>query len=425
MAANLAEFLAQFALQEADTAAARKQALMMAGMGLLGARKGREGEAFARAGLLGMDTYNQGLEGARQGKIDKYKLASEWEKMQEAERLRKKQEAEQEAIRAQLGGAFAPQSPLTAMGPGGPTPDNLQRVQNAPPPDQVDQYRKAAEVYARAGNLEGAAKMAAIADNMEQRREYSTTPQTVLDSTGKPVLAQFNKQGKQKIATDVAPPPDLMLVNTGGQQTFVNKLTTPPGTQYNMTMTPDQADSSKRGWAQIGLERDKFGYQKTKDAAAPGGGKEDKPTEAQGTAGMYYGMMLSAAKAIDSMPLPNLAGVALAKGSLPWTPAAFQNFLAGPEGQKYAQASLQWAEAMLRITTGATAPPEEVKRTAMTYFPQIGDTPEVIKQKNAARAHMQAVLRVKAGDTMAGKVEGVMGNSGGVLKFDAQGNQIP
>ena len=64
------------------------------------------------------------------------------------------------------------------------------------------------------------------------------------------------------------------------------------------------------------------------------------------------------------------------------------NWAAGPKAQKYAQAAEQWAEAYLRLKTGAATNQDEIRRNARAYFPQPGDSEAVIAQK--------AVMRKKA-----------------------------
>jgi hypothetical protein len=232
MAVDLAEFLAQFALQDADRAAARKQAMMMAGLGLLGARKGREGEAFARSGLLGMDAYNQSLEGARQSKVDKYKLASEWNKQQEAERVRKeKQAAFQNAfvptgyggdgMGPPTGQRFDPSrfaqglgnvdpmtaasllmpkeqdSPYAKIDPKDYTPESIAAYQNTRDPAVLRRYtpqEKPEKPPSLVGNVNPANFTPASVDNFLRSGKYSdlvridTTPRTTVNIDNAPKL---------------------------------------------------------------------------------------------------------------------------------------------------------------------------------------------------------------------------------------------
>ena len=239
---------------------ARKQAMWQAlsglGAGLLGGRNWQQG--LSRGGLLAYDA----MQGSQDRAAQDAMVALKQRMM--AQELADKDSAKEQAAKdqQQLGSIFAGGPNLAAMGPGGPTPANAAAVK---PPSQVEQYRKAAAFYAARGNVEGAKKLADIADAIEGT--YSTSPQVSIGPDGKPVYAQFSNKGGYRAAEGIAPPPDMALVDTGGAKTFVDKLTTKPGTSFAMTMDPAQKDASARGWAGLGLEREKFGYQQGKDAA--------------------------------------------------------------------------------------------------------------------------------------------------------------
>lgn len=61
------------------------------------------------------------------------------------------------------------------------------------------------------------------------------------------------------------------------------------------------------------------------------------------------------------------------------------NFLRKPERQMGLQAQRDWVRAKLRKESGATIGDQEMQKEIETYFPQIGDSPNVIKQKSDAR----------------------------------------
>jgi len=66
-------------------------------------------------------------------------------------------------------------------------------------------------------------------------------------------------------------------------------------------------------------------------------------------------------------------------------PEALANFARSPEHQKYRQAAEQWIRAFLRKESGAAISKDEFARDFVVYFPQPGDSPEVIRQKERAR----------------------------------------
>lgn len=124
-------------------------------------------------------------------------------------------------------------------------------------------------------------------------------------------------------------------------------------------------------------------------AVVPGFAPEGKaPTEAQAKAGAFGSQMQTASSEFERLQKegfnPTSVGsqVATALAGTPFTA------LADPKAQQANQAQQQWAEAYLRFKTGAAATEAEVKRNQRTFFPQIGDSPEVIAQK--ARMRKQA-----------------------------------
>jgi hypothetical protein len=65
--------------------------------------------------------------------------------------------------------------------------------------------------------------------------------------------------------------------------------------------------------------------------------------------------------------------------------------------REYQQASREWIAAMLRKDTGAAVTETEWKLYFPTYFPQPGDSPQVIEQKRAARMAAARGLREASG----------------------------
>lgn len=415
------DMMAQFQISDEERRKIMIQnALLGLGAGLMSSGKGK-GSWLNSAGqgmLLGAQMGQNAVQDARAAKVSDFKMREYMEGTQA-----KKAAEEARALEAQeLAGIFSGQPDLSQMGPGGPTPENAQRVI----PDRAKQYLKAADFYASRGDMEKAAKAQAMAEE-----EFATTPQTVMRN-GQAVNVLVGKRGGVKEMTGYEPPPKFREVNRGGSIDLVNDYNVPAeGTSFAATMNPYQTQS-------LQLERDKFGYQKNKDAQGGGAkpqlvngqwvyppddanptgravtpsgltaGAGDKLTESQGTASLYLGMMKTANDEISGAARPKIGDLALARGDVRYTPQFVQNLFASPEAQKYVQSSLQWTEAMLRITTGATAPPEEIVRTSKTFFPQLGDSQEVIDQKDARRKQMEQFVAIKAGGGAA-QVDAVMG----------------
>lgn len=136
--------------------------------------------------------------------------------------------------------------------------------------------------------------------------------------------------------------------------------------------------------------------------------KPEKPlTESQAKATAFLGQMTSAEDLLSSLEkdqskLGQQADVRMAGGPL--------NFAASPKAQQIGQAQNQWSEAFLRFKTGAAATPDEVRLNNVTFFPQIGDSKEVVAQKAMMRKQAANDMRTVAG-AGAGKVGSVYANA--------------
>ena len=143
-------------------------------------------------------------------------------------------------------------------------------------------------------------------------------------------------------------------------------------------------------------------FQPSKDGGAPAivpgvsPPKADKPlTESQAKAAAFASQMLAAEQALqgsgtDGAKLSDQVQTRIAQGA--------GNFLVTPEVQKTRQAQEQWAEAFLRFKTGAAATEGEVIRNVRTYFPQPGDSAEVVAQKAEMRKQAAHDVRINAGN---------------------------
>lgn len=70
------------------------------------------------------------------------------------------------------------------------------------------------------------------------------------------------------------------------------------------------------------------------------------------------------------------------------------NLARSPERQTALQAQRDWVRAKLRKESGAAIGKDEMDKEISTYFPQIGDSPEVIAQKTASRNQaMQGMIQ--------------------------------
>lgn len=122
--------------------------------------------------------------------------------------------------------------------------------------------------------------------------------------------------------------------------------------------------------------------------ADPATARRAAPTEFQGKSAIYAARANEANAVLNSLAeagttLPSVAkgfaeGIPLLGRAL--GPAANMVF-AGPEEQKIEQAQRDFVNAVLRQESGAAIAESEFNNAKRQYFPQIGDTPEVIAQK--------------------------------------------
>jgi hypothetical protein len=124
-------------------------------------------------------------------------------------------------------------------------------------------------------------------------------------------------------------------------------------------------------------------------------GAKDKPlTESQSNATSFAARMRQASEVIDKLEEkgvnPGKLGTILAGSN--WT-----NPLASSEGQQYMQGQRNWVSANLRKESGAAIPDSEMANEIKKYFPQPGDSKEVIAQKRQARAVAEEGMMVQAG----------------------------
>ena len=92
-----------------------------------------------------------------------------------------------------------------------------------------------------------------------------------------------------------------------------------------------------------------------------------------------------------------------------------------PEQQQNDQARRNFISAVLRKESGAAISPTEYVNEERKYFPQLGDSAEVIKQKQEARQLAIKALEAQAGSSGKRMIEKNAGQSGNVVDF----NQLP
>lgn len=191
--------------------------------------------------------------------------------------------------------------------------------------------------------------------------------------------------------------------------------------KFAETKRSNQA-SERTAQANLGLKREEVGLKRQEVAAGgkpppgyrwkgdgtlepiPGGPaiKASQGTEGEKTAAGYGLRMQEAEKILSDV---------ISKDSSAQKPGVLENatggtgvvanVLRGPQRQRYRQAQEDWVRAKLRKESGAVIADEEMDREISVYFPQIGDSREVIQQKAQARQ-----VAIAAMDQAAGQASG-------------------
>ncbi len=124
-----------------------------------------------------------------------------------------------------------------------------------------------------------------------------------------------------------------------------------------------------------------------------------KLTEGQASSSGYLLRMNEAEKILTPIELAGKQPgyMSAATGAIPFVGSTVQNVTSGPETQMYRQAQADWVRAKLRKESGAVIGENEMADEIRTYFPQPGDSKELIEQKRQSRKRAQEQLAIMAG----------------------------
>lgn len=190
------------------------------------------------------------------------------------------------------------------------------------------------------------------------------------------------------------------------QMILENSLKIQKETGSTSNLTPQQmSDAIKKGYtteAQL----------KMYEQMANGGitiPNAKEPTEAQSLSAIYSKRLVEADAIIDSIGSKFVGAESYIGQNLP-------NILKSAERQQYEQAQRNFVNAILRKESGAAIAETEFENAKKQYFPQPGDKPEVIKQKDINRG-----TAIKGLMSAAGNASGSGGDSLN-LGFNPVGN---
>jgi hypothetical protein len=133
-------------------------------------------------------------------------------------------------------------------------------------------------------------------------------------------------------------------------------------------------------------------------SGAPVKGAGSKPTEGEANAAGFAQRMERVNSILSGLPANAAPDILTATaGGIPLVGGVAQRGIQTAQQQQYKQAADDWIRAKLRKESGAAIGKEEMEQEYKTYFPQIGDSQEVIKQKTQAREVATAAMKRAAG----------------------------
>ena len=402
------EELLRKALTTQETKPNWSTGMLAAGLGMLANNRGNFGEAFGRGGLMGLQA------------------------MQD-DRQRQQRDPMQQLQMAQ-----------TVMGMQGQLADrrgvqDFQGFVGAQP----NVTREAMMRYLGHDSAKVREMAKTYLEQMEKGRKLKDT--RTLTQDGQRVTVNFFDDGSTEVVPFAPDKEKLSFQGAGGQTLGLDPYTGAPVTQYKHTPTPGdemtdvrsreqfvtteqrQRDEMRQRERQHGASlaqsaaqhRENMGkpqFQVTDSGvlaidprtatARPVMGEDGRPienvkapTEIQARAQMFGSRMESATKIMNDLeakagfnptsPLNLMAGASGASTPL--------NYLASKDAQSYSQARKNWSEAELRFKTGAAVTEKEIEDNVKIYFPQPGDSKEMVQQKAMARQQAEAAMRAVGG----------------------------
>ena len=124
-----------------------------------------------------------------------------------------------------------------------------------------------------------------------------------------------------------------------------------------------------------------------------GAGQTAKMTEGQGKASGFYNRANKADELLSGFEGQGTDLYGKVAGAIPLA----GNYLQSPEYQQFDQAKRDFINAVMRNESGAVIGPDEFANAEQQYFPQPGDSPQVIEQKRKNRQSAVFGLKMSAG----------------------------
>lgn len=361
--------------------------------GLATAQRGAPLNSIGRAGMAGLAGYS--------GAIDRQQQQTDANYTNQMRQAQLKKITDEQAREAAGMEYLKTQNP-TLLATGGnlrPTPENAQAVA------QVDPVKQQMWELATRGVIPIGDYLKSTMPQGVEVKDYKE----VRNADGSVSIVGLTKDGKV-IHTQASPFIKPEVRDFGGYVGGVDPVTGEVSNYGTKTNTAFQdaslsldrqrlAAETERRKAEEYRNRYKFdpdigGYVPTTPGSpiipVPGVKPNPKLTESEGKNTLYLSQMRDASNTLSTLEEASPAMVAA-------TGNAYTNWIAGKNAQKVGQTQRQWAEAYLRAKTGAAATAGEVDNNIRTFFPVVGDDPETIAQKKAARAQAERDMEIPAG----------------------------
>ena len=242
----------------------------------------------------------------------------------------------------------------------------------------------------------------------------------VRNADGSVTIAGFDKEGNM-IDTKAAPFKAAEVRDFGGYVGGVDPVTGKVQRLGDKTQSPDSKASNALGWANHSLSQQRLNFDRQNggEAKAPQGYRwkpdgtlepiKGGPADRQATASegerkaatllaRLEGSMGQLSDVVGKNSDAAKPGVwASMAGGVPLVGEAFRNSVNSSDRQRVEAAQLDMLDAALTLGTGAAYTREQLEGYRRSYFPQIGDSADTVKDKQARLETVIRAARISAG----------------------------
>ena len=400
--------------------AAARQGLLTAGAALLGGR-GNLAEILGGGLLAGSQGYQGGLAQQQQ---QQYRQAQTQQVEMENKRLQAAADEPMQLQRILSGGQSTPMGPPASLPRLGGAPASGASFGAAPAPGPIapqapaDQY---ATLMGYAQRLTEAGRVAQAKPyyDMAEKLRPKLMKQEARMVDGQRVMANVFEDGRTERVDGFSPDAEkLSFQNTGGSTVALDPFTGKPVNTIGNTVSPDarlSAATAQRGQnmadarsrQQLGQGKTPPGYRWSADGksleAIPGGPASRSATSTEGERKAatllmrLQGSEEQMQEALKDDPGASKPGI-LAQGLRMVGAEALANTSAVSESrQRVEAAQLDILDSALTLGTGAAYTREQLEGYRKSYFPQIGDGPKTIVEKQERLRNVIEAAKIAAG----------------------------